>query len=187
VTGDHADITDADGNPYIVGINQPFVISGNPGTVLLIDRTGTVLAISLAQATAVRPPCFPSRSRGCPGPDRAFLLARRGPRPRHPRRAVFAVDSLAFYYARPVMTFGGLMPLILANLVVVLVAAVALDIIRRGVSAGSAVALLAVITFGVNVVFGNSKSAALQNYLTQLASEGTANGNPPNKVASSRP
>jgi uncharacterized membrane protein len=99
----------------------------------------------------------------------------------------FAVDSLAFYYARPVMTFGGLMPLILANLVVVLVAAVALDIIRRGVSAGSAVALLAVITFGVNVVFGNSKSAALQNYLTQLASEGTANGNPPNKVASSRP
>jgi hypothetical protein len=30
-----------------------------------------------------------------------------------------------------------------------------------------------------NVVFGNSKSAALQNYLTQLAGESTANGNPP--------
>src|ERR1035437_2121153 len=89
VTGDHADITDADGNPYIVGINQPFVISGTRGPVLLIDRTGTALAISLARATAVRPPCFPSRSRGCPGPDRAFLLARRGPRARHPLRAVF--------------------------------------------------------------------------------------------------
>jgi hypothetical protein len=36
-----------------------------------------------------------------------------------------------------------------------------------------------------NVVFGDSKSAALQNYLTQLAAEGTANGNAPeqgNKV-----
>jgi hypothetical protein len=30
-----------------------------------------------------------------------------------------------------------------------------------------------------NAVFGNSKSAALQNYLTQLASEGTSNGNTP--------
>lgn len=30
-----------------------------------------------------------------------------------------------------------------------------------------------------NVVFGDSKSAALQNYLTQLAAEGTANGNAP--------
>jgi hypothetical protein len=54
VSGDHADITDADGNPYIVGINQPFVISSNPGTVLLIDRGGTVMSVSLAQATAVR-------------------------------------------------------------------------------------------------------------------------------------
>jgi hypothetical protein len=54
VHGDHADITDADGNPYIVGINQPFVISSNPDTVLLIDRTGTVMSVSLAQATAVR-------------------------------------------------------------------------------------------------------------------------------------
>ncbi len=30
-----------------------------------------------------------------------------------------------------------------------------------------------------NVVFGNSKSAALQNYLAQLATEGTANGTAP--------
>jgi hypothetical protein len=54
VNGDHADITDADGNPYIVGINQPFVISGNPDTVLLINRPGTVMSLSLAQATAAR-------------------------------------------------------------------------------------------------------------------------------------
>jgi hypothetical protein len=30
-----------------------------------------------------------------------------------------------------------------------------------------------------NVVYGNSRSAALQNYLTQLAGESTANGNAP--------
>jgi hypothetical protein len=54
VTGDHADIRDADGNSYVVGINQPFIIAGNPGTVLLIDPAGTVRSMPLAQATAVR-------------------------------------------------------------------------------------------------------------------------------------
>jgi hypothetical protein len=54
VNGNHADITDADGNPYIVGINQPFIVSSNPGTVLRVDATGNVLSMSLAQATAVR-------------------------------------------------------------------------------------------------------------------------------------
>lgn len=54
VMGNYADITDADGNPYIVGINQPFVISTNPMTVLKIDPTGTVDSMTLAQATAIR-------------------------------------------------------------------------------------------------------------------------------------
>ena len=54
VKGNYADITDADNNPIIVGINQAFIVSGNPGTVLLVDPTGNVKSMSLAQATAVR-------------------------------------------------------------------------------------------------------------------------------------
>jgi hypothetical protein len=54
VNGDQASLTDADGNSYVVGINQPFVISSHPETVLLIDRAGSVRYLSLAQATAVR-------------------------------------------------------------------------------------------------------------------------------------
>ena len=55
-SGDHAAITDADGIGYTVGINQAFIISSNPGTVLLISPGGTVMSMSLAQATAVRQP-----------------------------------------------------------------------------------------------------------------------------------
>jgi len=55
-SGDHATITDADAIGYTVGINQAFIISSNPGTVLLINPSGTVMSMSLAQATAVRKP-----------------------------------------------------------------------------------------------------------------------------------
>jgi hypothetical protein len=55
-SGDHAAITDADGIGYTVGITQAFIISSNPGTVLLISPGGTVMSMSLAQATAVRQP-----------------------------------------------------------------------------------------------------------------------------------
>lgn len=55
-SGDRAAITDADGIGYTVGINQAFIISGNPGTVLLISPSSTVMSMSLAQATAVRQP-----------------------------------------------------------------------------------------------------------------------------------
>jgi hypothetical protein len=54
--GNQAAITDPDGVGYTVGINQPFIISGNPGTVLLISPGGTVMSMSLAQATAMRQP-----------------------------------------------------------------------------------------------------------------------------------
>ncbi len=54
VTGDHADITDADGAGWIVGIGQPFVFSAAPGTVLRIDRAGVVWSLPLARATALR-------------------------------------------------------------------------------------------------------------------------------------
>ena len=56
VTGTHAAIADADGVGYTVGVNQPFIISGNPGTVLMISPDSTVMSMSLAQATAVRQP-----------------------------------------------------------------------------------------------------------------------------------
>jgi hypothetical protein len=54
--GGRAAITDADGVGYTVGINQAFIISSNPDTVLLISPGGTVMSMSLAQATAVRHP-----------------------------------------------------------------------------------------------------------------------------------
>lgn len=53
-SGEHANITDADGIGYTVSINQAFIISSNPGTVLLISPGSTVMSMSLAQATAVR-------------------------------------------------------------------------------------------------------------------------------------
>ena len=54
--GGRATITDADGIGYTVGINQAFIISTNPDTVLLINSGGTVMSMPLAQATAVRLP-----------------------------------------------------------------------------------------------------------------------------------
>jgi hypothetical protein len=55
-TSGRAAITDADGTGYTVGIDQAFIISSNPDTVLLIRPGGTVMSMSLAQATAVRQP-----------------------------------------------------------------------------------------------------------------------------------
>ena len=56
VTGNRAAVTDADGVGYTVGVNQAFIISSNPGTVLLITPGSTVMSMSLAQATALRQP-----------------------------------------------------------------------------------------------------------------------------------
>ena len=55
-SGDHAAIKDADGVGYTVGINQAFIISSIPGTVLLVTPGSVVMSMSLAQATAVRQP-----------------------------------------------------------------------------------------------------------------------------------
>lgn len=55
-SGGHATITDADGVDYTVGINQAFIVSSNPGTVLLISPSSTVMSMTLAQATAMRRP-----------------------------------------------------------------------------------------------------------------------------------
>ena len=55
-SGEYVTITDADGVGYTVGINQAFIFSSNPGTVLLIRPGSTVMSMSLAEATAVRQP-----------------------------------------------------------------------------------------------------------------------------------
>ncbi len=39
---------------YTVGVNQAFIVSSNPSTVLLISPSSTVMSMTLAQATAVR-------------------------------------------------------------------------------------------------------------------------------------
>jgi len=54
VSGGHAAVTDADGGAWIVGIGQPFVFSGAPGTVLRIDRGGAVWSLPLTRATTAR-------------------------------------------------------------------------------------------------------------------------------------
>ena len=48
LAADHATITDADGISYTVGINRAFIISSNPGTVLLISPSSAVMSMSLA-------------------------------------------------------------------------------------------------------------------------------------------
>jgi ABC-type Fe3+-hydroxamate transport system substrate-binding protein len=55
-SGDYATVTDADGVQYTVGVNQAFIVSSNPGTVLLVTPGSAVMSMSLAQATAVRQP-----------------------------------------------------------------------------------------------------------------------------------
>jgi hypothetical protein len=49
-------IQDADGIGYTVGVNQAFIISSNPDTVLLVTPGSIVMSMPLAQATAVRQP-----------------------------------------------------------------------------------------------------------------------------------
>lgn len=54
VHGTYVDFTDANGTPYVVGINQPFVLGDvNPGTVFRITPGGTPESIPLASATRV--------------------------------------------------------------------------------------------------------------------------------------
>ena len=67
---------------------------------------------------------------------------------------LFGVDSLAFYFGRPMMTFAGLVPLILLNLVIVAVAATLAN--RRRLNAGSAAAALAIVTFGTVWLVGHN-------------------------------
>jgi hypothetical protein len=58
---------------------------------------------------------------------------------------LFVIDTLAFYDGRPMMTFAGLVPLILVNLVAVAITTTLST--RRRLNTGSVAAMLAIVTF----------------------------------------
>jgi hypothetical protein len=81
---------------------------------------------------------------------------------------LFCVDSLAFYAGRPMMTFAGLVPLILANLLLMLITAT-ISTYRR-LNAGSAAAALAAVTFGTVWLVGHNSghNAYLASHLVSV-------------------
>jgi hypothetical protein len=81
---------------------------------------------------------------------------------------LFCVDSLAFYTGRPTMTFGGLIPLILVNLVLMVITAT-VSTFRR-LNAGSAAATLAIVTFGTVWLIGHNSghNAYLASHLVSV-------------------
>lgn len=67
---------------------------------------------------------------------------------------LFGIDSVAFYFGRPMMTFAGLVPLILLNLVIL---AIAVTVATRGrPNAGSVASALAIVTFGTVWLVGHN-------------------------------
>jgi hypothetical protein len=89
--------------------------------------------------------------------------------------ALYAIDGLAFYSGRPMMTFGGLVPLIVVNLVVMLVTGTVFTF--RGFnagsrfSAGSAVAALATVAFATVWLIGHNSghNAYLASHLVSVS------------------
>jgi hypothetical protein len=81
---------------------------------------------------------------------------------------LYGIDSLAFYRGRPMMTFGGLVPLILVNLVVLAIIAT-LSTFRR-LNAGSVAAGLAIVTFGTIWIIGHNsgRDAYLASHLVSV-------------------
>ena len=81
---------------------------------------------------------------------------------------LYVVDGLAFYAGRPMMTFGGLVPLILVNLVLMVITAAVST--RGRLNAGSAVAVLAAVTFGTVWLVGHNggHNAYLASHLVSV-------------------
>src|SRR3984957_19937571 len=81
---------------------------------------------------------------------------------------LFVIDSLAFYAGRPMMTFAGLVPLILVNLVLMVITT---TVFTRGrLNAGSVIAALAAVTFGTVWVIGHNSghNAYLASHLVSV-------------------
>lgn len=81
---------------------------------------------------------------------------------------LYGIDSLAFYFGRPMMTFVGLVPLILVNLAILAITATLATF--RGLNAGSAAAALAIVTFGVVWIVGynSGHDAYLASHLVNV-------------------
>jgi hypothetical protein len=81
---------------------------------------------------------------------------------------LYVVDGLAFYAGRPMMTFGGLVPLILLNLVLMVITAAVST--RGRLNAGSAIAVLATVTFGTVWLVGHNSghNAYLASHLVSV-------------------
>jgi len=81
---------------------------------------------------------------------------------------LYCIDSLAFYRGRPMMTFVGLVPLILVNLVILAITAT-LATFRR-LNAGSVAATLAIVTFGTVWIVGHNSghNAYLASHLVSV-------------------
>jgi hypothetical protein len=82
---------------------------------------------------------------------------------------LFCVDSLAFYRGRPTMTFGGLVPLILANLILLAITTTVFTFGR--LTAGSVAAMLAVVTFFTVWLIGHNSGhdASLASHLVSVS------------------
>ena len=81
---------------------------------------------------------------------------------------LFGIDSLAFYFGRPMMTFAGLVPLILVNLVLMVITVAVFS--RGRLNAGSAVAALAAVAFGTVYLVGHNSghNAYLASHLVNV-------------------
>ncbi|HEX7163401.1 MAG TPA: hypothetical protein VF223_19450 [Trebonia sp.] len=88
---------------------------------------------------------------------------------------LYAIDGLTFYSGRPMMTFVGLVPLIVVNLVVMMVTGTVFTLRRfnagsKRFNAGSAVAALATVTFATVWLVGHNSghNAYLASHLVHV-------------------
>jgi hypothetical protein len=81
---------------------------------------------------------------------------------------LYGIDSLTFYFGRPMMTFVGLVPLIVVNLAILAVTTT-LATFRR-LNAGSAAAVLAIVTFATIWIVGynSGHNAYLASHLVNV-------------------
>ena len=123
-----------------------------------------VFAVPVSLLSRVRPPV---RRRARPG--RSLSWKRAGWLLAVNTVLLYGIDSLTFYFGRPMMTFVGLLPLILANLVVLAITTT-LATFRR-LNGGSAAAALALVTFGTIWIVGHNSGhdAYLASHLVSVS------------------
>ena len=131
-------------------------LQASPGT-----RAASRAARRLAAHAAKSGPPRPRPVRVLPWKAAAWVLAAN-------LLLLFGVDSLAFYFGRPTMTFAGLVPLVLLNLLLMMITAALSS--RMRFNAGTVVAALAFVTFGTVYVVGHNSghNAYLASHLVSV-------------------